>query len=155
MAVEIERKFRVVGDGWRAQVGRARRIRQAYLALNERVSIRVRISDDETATLTIKTVAAGTTRDEFEYAIPVADAEALVLRRQGAVIAKTRHEVEIAGLVWEIDVFEGDNAGLVLAEIELDRADRPIDLPDWIGAEVTHDRRFYNAELAQRPFGRW
>lgn len=155
MAIEIERKFRVVGDGWRDDVRRARRFRQAYLAIGERVSIRVRIVDAVNAMLTVKTAAAGIARDEYDYAIPLADGLALIEQRQGSAIEKMRYDVPAGDLTWEIDVFEGENTGLVIAEIELDSASRRIELPPWIGEEVTHDRRFYNAELAVRPFARW
>lgn len=155
MAIEIERKFRVVGDGWRDDVRRARRFRQAYLAIGERVSVRVRIVDAGSAMLTVKTTAAGIAREEYDYAIPLADGLALIEQRQGSLIDKVRHDVAAGDLVWEIDVFEGDNAGLVIAEIELDSTSRQIELPRWIGEEVTHDRRYYNAELSMRPYARW
>ena len=155
MPIEIERKFRVVGDSWRDGVRRVRRFSQAYLALGELVSVRVRISDERSATLTVKTAAAGLARSEYEYAIPLADARELIEQRQGASIEKLRHDLPMADLTWEIDVFEGLNAGLVIAEIELDHTERAIELPAWVGEEVTHDRRFYNAELAVRPFSSW
>ena len=85
----------------------------------------------------------------------MAEAKELLELREGSVISKTRHIVRNGGLNWEIDVFDGDNNGLVIAEIELDRADRPIELPHWIGEEVTDDRRFYNADLAKYPFSAW
>jgi len=144
-----------VGDGWRDDVRRARRFRQAYLAIGERVSVRVRIVDAGSAMLTVKTTAAGIAREEYDYAIPLADGLALIEQRQGSLIDKVRHDVAAGDLVWEIDVFEGDNAGLVIAEIELDSTSRQIELPRWIGEEVTHDRRYYNAELSMRPYARW
>lgn len=155
MALEIERKFLVRGDGWRRHVVRTRRLRQAYLSKNDRISMRVRIDGDEAATLTIKAARTGIARQEYEYAVPVADAKELLELREGAIISKTRHIVRNGGLNWEIDVFDGDNAGLVIAEIELDRADRIIELPYWIGEEVTDDRRYYNADLAKHPFSSW
>ena len=155
MALEIERKFRVRGDGWKRHIVRARRLRQAYLTKNDRISMRVRIDGDEAATLTIKTARTGIERHEYEFAIPVAEAKELLELREGSVISKTRHIVRNGGLNWEIDVFDGDNNGLVIAEIELDRADGPIKLPHWIGEEVTDDRRFYNADLAKYPFSAW
>jgi adenylate cyclase len=155
MALEIERKFRVVGDSWRSQTIAAHRIRQAYLAKTDRLSLRVRIRDPDRSTLTIKTAAPGIERHEYEYPIPVTDAEALLEQREGAVILKLRHVVPLGDLTWEIDEFEGDNAGLVVAEVELARADQSFAQPPWIGEEVTHDRRFYNADLAHRPFTRW
>ncbi len=155
MAIEIERKFRVSGDGWKHSVTRSRRLRQAYLTKNGRVSIRVRIDDDKTGTLTIKAARSGLERHEYEYAIPIADAEELMLQREDAIVSKTRHIVPMNGLTWEIDVFDGDNAGLIIAEVELDRADRAFERPDWLGDEVTADRRFYNADLAKRPYASW
>lgn len=155
MALEIERKFRVADDSWKPLVTRTRSLRQAYLTKNDRLSTRIRIDGTEQATLTIKTAAPGIERNEFEYPIPVGDAEQLLLRCEGAIICKVRHIVPFAGLVWEIDVFDGENAGLVIAEVELDRADQPVELPAWLGMEVTGDRRYYNADLAMRPFSRW
>lgn len=155
MALEIERKFRVHGDGWKRHVVRSRRLRQAYLTKNDRLSTRVRIDDDTVATLTIKTTRSGIERHEYEFTIPVADARELMEHREGAIISKVRHIVRNGGLNWEIDVFDGDNSGLVIAEIELDRADRVIELPTWIGEEVTDDRRFYNADLAKHPYSSW
>jgi adenylate cyclase len=155
MAIEIERKFLVIGDGWKQSVSRVRHLKQAYLTNNDTLSIRVRVDDTGTATLTIKTASAGNQRSEYEYAIPVADAESLMQHRNGSVIAKTRHVVPVGELAWEVDVFTGDNAGLVVAEIELDRADRPFERPAWIGPEVTNDRRYYNADLAKLPVKLW
>jgi adenylate cyclase len=155
MALEIERKFRVSGDGWKPLVSRTRRLRQAYLTKTGRLSIRVRIDGDAAGTLTIKAARSGMERHEYEYAIPLADAEELMLQRDGSVISKVRHIVPIGGLEWEIDVFDGENAGLVIAEIELDRPDRTFERPDWLGEEVTGDRRYYNADLAKRPYASW
>ena len=155
MAIEIERKFRVIGDGWKKQVVRVRYLRQAYLAGHSRISIRVRIDGSELATLTIKTITPGIERHEYEYPIPVADADQLLEQRVGVVISKVRHLVSIGEQTWEVDVFEGENAGLIVAEVELDSADRVVELPVWLGDEVTHDRRFYNAELAVYSYTRW
>lgn len=155
MAVEIERKFRVKGDGWKPFVARSRRLRQAYLTKNGRLSIRVRIDGDHAGTLTIKAARSGMERHEYEYAIPVADAEELMLQREGSIISKVRHIVPMGSLNWEIDIFDGENAGLVVAEIELDKPDRAFERPDWLGEEVTGDRRFYNADLAKRPYMSW
>ena len=154
MAIEIERKFLVIGDGWKQGVSRVRHLKQAYLTNNDKLSIRVRI-DGTAAALTIKTASAGRQRAEYEYAIPHTDAESLMRQREGSVIAKTRHIVPVGQLAWEVDVFEGDNAGLVIAEIELDRVDRQFERPAWVGNEVTNDRRYYNADLARVPFRQW
>jgi adenylate cyclase len=155
MALEIERKFRVSHDGWKPHVASTRRLRQAYLSKTGRLSIRVRIDGGTDGTLTIKAARSGLERHEYEYTIPVADAEELMLQREGSIISKVRHIVPIDGLNWEIDVFDGENAGLIIAEIELDRADRAFDRPEWLGEEVTGDRRFYNADLASRPYKSW
>lgn len=155
MAIEIERKFRVSGDEWKRGVVRTRRLRQAYLTKNGRLSIRVRIDGDETGTLTIKAARSGLERHEYEYTIPLSDAEELMLQREGSVISKVRHIVPIDGLTWEIDVFDGENSGLIIAEVELDRADRTFERPEWLGDEVTGDRRYYNADLAKQPFSSW
>lgn len=155
MAIEIERKFRVVDSAWMSSVSRRRRIRQAYLTKNGRVAIRIRIDGEDRATLTIKTAQPAVLRHEYEYDIPIEDAEELLGLRDGAVIEKTRHEVPIGEVVWEIDVFAGENAGLVIAEVELVNGDQEFCRPSWVGEEITHDRRFYNADLAKRPFGNW
>jgi adenylate cyclase len=128
MAIEIERKFLVIGDGWKQGASRVRHLKQAYLAINDKLSIRVRI-ESTAAALTIKTASAGRQRAEYEYAIPLADADSLLRLCEGSVIAKTRHLVPVGKLAWEVDVFEGDNAGLVIADIELDRVDRQVERP--------------------------
>ena len=153
MGQEIERKFLVADDGWRADVERSVAVTQGYLALTDRAVIRVRIVDDATATLTIKSAASGAVRDEFEYAIPLDDARALLALHLGRLIEKRRHIVRIAGARWEIDVFAGDHQGLVLAEIELADAASPIDPPPWLGREVTGEARYYNARLASTDDG--
>lgn len=155
MAIEIERKFLVVGESWRASVTRSHLIKQAYLTRGGRTTVRVRRIGDDRAFLTIKTTGGGVARHEFEYPIPVADAEQLMTEREGAIVAKTRHIVPGDGVTWEIDVFEGDNAGLVVAEVELRHADQSFVRPDWLGPEVSDDRRYGNADLAERPFAQW
>ena len=150
MAFEIERKFLVTGDGWRAGAGPGRRIWQGYLAKTSRGSIRVRRSGDS-AMVTVKGKRKGISRTEFEYSIPLEDAELMMreLCRQ-PLVEKVRHEVDFSGLRWEIDVFLGATEGLILAEVELDRADRNVPLPPWVGAEVTHDPRFRSSAIAAR-----
>jgi len=155
MAIEIERKFHVLSDAWRRDVVGVRHLRQAYLSKNARISIRVRIDGDDKATLTIKTATAGIERNEYEYPIPVTDALELFEQREGSIVQKRRHIVPIDGHDWEIDVFEGDNAGLVVAEIELPSTDTQLVRPSWLGAEITQDRRFYNADLASHPYALW
>lgn len=155
MALEIERKFLVVGEDWRFATVRTRPMRQFYLSRLGRASVRVRMEGDAAAWLTIKTAASGATRSEFEYAVPVADARAMEAFAEGSVIEKVRHVVPFGGLDWEIDVFAGDNAGLVLAEVELSSECHPLVMPPWAGEEVTHDRRYYNASLVLTPFMTW
>src|SRR6478672_4030520 len=118
MAIEIERKFLLRSDDWRPLVTGRVRLRQAYLAQDGGLSTRIRIVDTSSATLTIKSRKAGLRRLEYEFPIPLGDAEALLALRQGASVEKVRHHVPWHGLLWEIDVFEGDNTGLVIAEIE-------------------------------------
>ena len=146
MAQEIERKFLVRSDGWRG-LGRARRVRQGYLCRDPDRVVRVRV-DDDGAWLTIKARPNGAARAEFEYAISRADADHLLAHLcLPPVIEKIRHEITIAGLTWEVDEFHCPNGGLVLAEIELPRADLPVTLPDWVGAEVTGQPEYYNQNM--------
>jgi CYTH domain-containing protein len=147
MGIEIERRYLVQGDAWRTGVAATRRLRQGYLAREDGVSVRVRLGG-ATAKLTIKG-PAGLVRPEFEYAIPLADAEAMLAALcAGRSLVKTRHEVPLDGLVWEVDVFEGPLAGLVIAEVELPSPDHPVRLPAWLGREITGDPRYANAALA-------
>lgn len=154
MATEIERKFLLANDGWRGAVRRRVAYRQAYLNRDGNVSVRVRIAG-ERANLNIKSATRTIERSEFEYQIPMADAVELLGYASGAVVEKVRHWVEFEGHTWEIDVFTGANDGLVLAEIELDRADENFSRPPWIGAEVSGDARYYNVYLAGCPFSQW
>lgn len=155
MSFEIERKFLVRGNGWQKLATEQTRIRQGYLASDEKVSIRVRIKDDRAATLTIKSRPAALRRLELEYAIPILEAEALMQLREGSVIEKVRHHVPCGELLWEVDVFSGENEGLVIAEVELDHEHQHIELPDWIGSEVTGQPQYYNSSLVRRPFSTW
>jgi adenylate cyclase len=155
MAFEIERKFLVRGEGWRELIGRTVRMRQAYLAAEGRASVRVRIKDDRDAAVTFESRTAERRRLELEYAVPVLEAEALIALRRGAIIEKHRHLISHAGETWEVDVFEVENAGLIIAEIELREEDQQIDLPSWVGPEVTGQASYYNSALAMHPFGSW
>jgi adenylate cyclase len=155
MAIEIERKFLVADESWRTAVSRTRRIRQGYLSNNGVSSVRVRCAGDDRAFLTIKSAEQGARRQEFEYTIPVADAEALLALCEGNIVEKLRHDVLHGGLTWEVDEFLGANQGLVIAEVELARVDQVIDRPAWLGSEVTSEQRYYNAGLARRPFNSW
>ncbi len=147
MAVEVERKFLVSGNEWRNEVAHSVVIRQAYLSFTLAMAIRIRIVDGVAAFLTIKSAAPGLVRSEFEYPIPLADAYGLIALRTGNVIEKRRHLVRIGGMQWEVDVFEGEHEGLVIAEIELPDADATFERPSWLGKEVTGEAR-YNVNLA-------
>ncbi len=155
MAYEIERKFLVCGDTWRELATEQAVIRQAYLKTDGKASIRVRIKNATTATLTIKSRAPDLRRLELEYSIPVLEAEALLQLREGAVIDKVRHVIPWGNLAWEVDVFAGENSGLVIAEIELRDPQQRFETPDWIGAEVTGQPQYYNSSLCERPFRWW
>jgi adenylate cyclase len=155
MALEIERKFLLRHDGWRSQVTGSVHYRQAYLNQETDCSVRVRVSGDQ-AWLNLKGVTIGSARLEFEYEIPVSDAHDMLNQlSKTPVVEKQRYFVRQGSNTWEIDVFEGENAGLVVAEIELDSADEYFDRPDWLGAEVTRDVRYYNTHLARHPYSRW
>ena len=154
MPKEIERKFLVASDDWRANADSGRELVQAYLAETDQAVVRIRIAAGAEAFLTIKSAAPGMLRDEFEYPIPVADAEKLIALRRGSILAKTRFRVRHAGRVWEVDVYSGDNEGLVIAEIELESEAAAIDLPPWVGREVTGEARYYASRLSREPFRR-
>jgi adenylate cyclase len=155
MAIEIERKFLIRSDGWRAQVARSTPMRQGYLGGSEgRASVRVRVTADR-AWLNIKAAVLGSARAEYEYAIPLDEANQMLDTLCVGLIDKVRHEVEIDGHRWEIDEFAGANAGLVVAELELSREDEPFSRPDWLGREVTAERRYYNHALALHPYREW
>lgn len=149
MAEEIERKFLVVSDGWKALAESSSLLRQGYLSSNAKATVRVRTWDDQVARLTLKGAAQGMVRAEYEYEIPMADALEMLVMAEPHVLEKRRHLVRFGGLLWEIDVFEGRHAGLVIAEVELEQVDQPVALPDWVGAEVTDDDRYYNASLSR------
>jgi adenylate cyclase len=154
MAKEIERKFLVAGDGWRAEVRETARLRQGYLFADERIAVRVRTAGD-VAFLTVKAEQSAVVRDEFEYDIPLADAEAMLALCRGGLVDKTRHTLDRPGGHWTVDVFAGANDGLVLAEVEMADADTILAVPDWAGEDVTSDRRYRNAALSTRPFTSW
>lgn len=152
---EIERKFLVANDGWRRGADQGRRLRQAYLAETDRAVVRVRIEDAARGILTIKSAGPGLSRQEFEYPLALADAEALIALKQGAELQKTRFHAPHGGRTWEVDVYSGDNEGLVTAEIELESEEETVELPTWLGPEVTGARRYYASQLAQRPYAAW
>ncbi len=152
LGIEIERKFLVTGTSWRANS--STEYRQGYLNREPARTVRVRIAG-EAAWLTIKGLNDGPTRPEFEYPIPLADAKQLLELCEQPIIEKKRFLVEFEGKTWEIDEFLGDNAGLVVAEIELSSADEEFARPDWLGEEVTSDARYFNSSLSKQPFCNW
>ena len=152
MGIEIERKFLVVGEQWRTATGSL--IAQGYLNRDKARSVRVRLSG-ENAYLTIKGPSVGVMRPEFEYPIPVRDAQEMLALCDGPVVQKVRHLVPFAGLTWEVDEFLGDNAGLVVAEIELTTEKQIFERPAWLGQEVSDDPRYFNSNLATAPFCGW
>ncbi len=154
MNIEIERKFLVKGDGWKVAAGDGVLCKQGYLDSGKGVTVRVRIMGEQ-AFLTIKGATTGITRAEFEYEIPVSDATELLGLCGDAIVEKRRHFITHAGNLWELDVFSGANAGLIMAEIELEIEEQSFDLPDWIGHEVSADPRYRNGHLARHPFSKW
>jgi len=154
MATEIERKFLVKDDTWRG-LGKGSHYRQGYLSTEPDRTVRVRVAAGK-GYLTIKGRTVDATRAEYEYVIPLADADTMLDELcERPLIEKTRYRINQQGLVWEVDEFEGENAGLVIAEVELASADQVVALPDWVGEEVTTDPRYYNANLIANPFSRW
>ncbi|MBP3730579.1 MAG: CYTH domain-containing protein [Mailhella sp.] len=151
---EIERKFLVAGDGWRGK-GKAERFRQGYIARTQNRTVRVRVAGGR-GILNIKLRGNGITRNEFEYEIPLEEAcELLKSLDPREVIEKTRHTFNELGKIWEVDEFEGANSGLIIAEIELDSEDELFDKPAWLGKEVSHVSRYFNAELSRQPYSAW
>ncbi|WP_298613870.1 CYTH domain-containing protein [uncultured Thermosynechococcus sp.] len=155
MGIEIERKFLVIGEDWRSLATSVFHFAQGYLSTVPERTVRVRLAGNE-AWITIKGKASGGQRREYEYAIPTVDARELLgeLCLQ-PIIEKSRYHIPAGDLCWEIDEFAGASAGLILAEIELPRADYPLTLPPWIGREVTDDPRYTNAYLAEHPYQEW
>lgn len=154
MAKEIERKFLVVGDAWRA-LAKGTHYRQGYLNSMKERTVRVRTIDDK-AFMTIKGPTVGLTRMEFEYEIPKADAlEMLTHLVEQPIIEKARYKIAHGGLIWEVDEFFGVNDGLIVAEVELDSEDQAFEKPEWIGEEVSGDPRYFNSSLVTRPYGTW
>lgn len=155
MAKEIERKFKVEGNGWREEVAKSYHIVQAYLVAERersvRVRIRTRLTDDGAADaecfLTLKFGTTGISTDEYEYSIPHDEAKSLVTHAGDLVLSKVRHHVEFDGRTWEVDEFQGNHHGIILAEIECDDAESINIFPDWVGMEVTYDSYFKNANL--------
>ncbi|MFN8064175.1 MAG: CYTH domain-containing protein [Vicinamibacterales bacterium] len=154
MAVEIERKFLVVGTEWQS-LAEGVLYRQGYLSSAKERVVRVRTAGPD-AFLTIKGFTTGVTRLEFEYPIPFDDATAMLDRVcERPLIAKTRYRIPVGGFTWEVDQFHEENEGLVVAEIELPDANTVFERPSWVGEEVSGDARYFNANLIQHPFSRW
>jgi adenylate cyclase len=154
MAKEIERKFLVKGNSWRDQ-DTGKHYRQGYLSTVKERTVRVRTAGDK-GFITVKGSNTGATRSEFEYEIPMSDANEMLDRLcEQPLIEKTRYRIPFGGLTWEIDEFEGDNRGLVTAEVELRNENQAVSLPDWIGQEVTADPRYFNSNLVAHPFSKW
>ena len=155
MATEIERKFLVTGDGWRGASTGSAALRQGYLSTSAKATVRIRIYDDSRAVLTLKGPVDGISRAEFEYAIPASDARALLATLCDGVLQKTRHHVRVDGVLFEVDEFDGDNRGLVVAEVELPAVDAPFPRPSWLGREVSALVRYYNVNLIAHPYRQW
>ena len=153
MGLEIERKFLILNRP-RSTPDQCHNIRQGYIAREGGNSIRIRQKDDRYI-LSIKTTHQGGGRNELEYEIAVDEGEVLFEAISHTPIVKTREVYEISDLVWELDIFEGDNQGLIIAEVELNHLDQDIELPDWIGPEVTDLSKFYNGSLSTMPFTKW
>jgi len=154
MGTEIERKFLVINETWRGQVAASERMSQGYLCNQGNSSVRVRISGGQ-ANLNIKRGGLSVTRQEYEYPIPLADAEELLAGLRGGLVEKTRYHVRCGGHLWDLDVFEGANAGLIMAEIELSAEDEAFEMPAWAGREVSGDARYYNINLIDNPYSHW
>jgi CYTH domain-containing protein len=154
MGKEIERKFLLKNDSWRSLV-QGKKCRQGYLNRVEERVVRVRTIDDK-GFLTIKGITRGAVRAEFEYDIPIAEAEAMLDHLcEKPLIVKKRYKIKFGGLIWDVDEFLGENQGLIVAEVELESEDQPFEKPSWIGEEVTGDPKYYNSNLTQYPYTRW
>ena len=154
MGVEIERKYLVKGDDWKKQ-GKGQLYQQGYLSSHPDRTVRVRTAG-ERGYLTIKGRTSGASRAEYEYPIPYSDAQAMLDQLcEKPIIKKIRHRIVYEGLVWEVDEFQGENVGLVVAEVELTDEQQRLTLPAWIDREVTEDAKYYNANLIKHPFSQW
>jgi adenylate cyclase len=155
MAIEIERKYLVKNDKWKPFVESEAIMMQGYLASLTNVSIRVRVAKGK-AHLNIKSATLGISRSEYEYEIPLLDGEEMLANlTTGSVIDKVRYRVRCGDHTWELDVFHGDNAGLIVAELELNSEDEAFEMPEWAGEEVSGDPKYYNASLVKHPYRDW
>ena len=153
MATEIERKFLVDTRKWKPTAGGTRLV-QAYLSIGPNPTVRIRIAGDK-AFLTIKGRTKSISRPEFEYEIPVDEAQEMMKMAISNPVEKIRYEIMHEGFLWEVDIFSGKNEGLVMAELELESETQPFPQPDWLLAEVSDDRRYYNSYLSEHPFQEW
>ncbi len=154
MGIEIERKFLLVGEAWK-KLAQGIRYRQGYLSTTKESTVRVRTIEN-TGYLTVKGESQGATRSEFEYEIPVEDANAMLDQLCAKpLIEKNRYKIKYEGFTWEVDEFFGENQGLVVAEVELESEDQTYAKPEWVGVEVTEDHRYFNSNLARHPYCRW
>lgn len=154
MATEIERKYLLKNDSWKQEVSSKNNIVQGYLSSKPERTVRIRITNNK-GFVTIKSKNIGSLRKEFEYEIPIEDAKELILLCEKPIIQKTRYLVEHYSHIWEIDIFEGENQGLEVAEIELSQENEEFSIPDWIGQEVTNESKYYNSQLIINPFMNW
>ena len=154
MGTEIERKFLLKNDTWRS-LARGTRYRQGYLNRSKECTVRVRTIDDD-GFITVKGPNKGASRVEYEYDIPESDARSMLDDLcEKPIIEKNRYKIDFAGLVWEVDEFLGENTGLIVAEVELERVDQSFEKPAWVGDEVTGDPKYYNASLVTHPYVQW
>ncbi len=154
MGIEIEKKFLLKNDDWR-KLAQGKEYRQGYLSSVKERTVRIRTIED-TGDLTIKGVSQGAVRAEYEYVIPVDEAKAMLdTLCEKPLIEKKRFKIPYQGLIWEVDEFFGENKGLIMAEAELDSETQVFQKPEWIGVEVTHDSRYFNANLVHHPFSKW
>lgn len=154
MPIEIERKFLVANSDWKLKISKEITIKQGYLSSNPERIVRIRIAGEK-GIITIKGKTVNTTRAEYEYEIPFSETLELMDLCEKPLIEKIRYEVLEKGNLWEVDVFEGDNKGLIVAEIELECEDQEVLLPEWVGVEVSHESKYYNASLINNPFKNW
>ena len=154
MGIEIERKFLVKDETWRA-LARGTKYHQGYLSSNKERTVRIRTIGNQ-GYLTIKGIAKGAVREEYEYEIPAAEARAMLENLcEKPLIEKSRYNIEYHGLVWEVDEFYGENQGLIIAEVELDFNDQKFKKPKWIGTEVTGESKYFNSNLIHHPYTQW
>lgn len=155
MGVEIEKKFLIKKDLWEKVKADGTLYRQGYMLKDADKTIRIRTIENDNGYITIKGKTKGFSRPEYEYSIPLQEAEELLEKFCEAIVEKKRYKVKVAGKLWEVDEFLGDNEGLLLAELELKNETETFDLPEWIDKEVTNDQRYYNSQLSVNPYKNW